>query len=212
MRLRDLTNYLDSVSSSGATFDELKNRFEETDPEDLKRICHAAIDLDEVKTDGKGRGLRYYGINYEIVKITNGDTVRRIDTNKFIDGKIDVSDCLNTKEKIQKILASEHPLSGPILLSYRENISDISTNRELKDFIKNGVKDCDVRLYYDPKKKQNIVYSKNERVRHNSLWLGIVDNKYIVRKHFNDSQDQPEVREFDKYEEFEKLVRTLLPK
>lgn len=212
MRLRDLLNYVDTCNTGGATFDEIKQEFGDADPEDISRLLSSALDLNEIKKDGKGRGVRYYGINYDIVKIKNEAMVPHVDTSKFIDGHINVSKCATVKEKIQTILDSEHKLSKPVKFSYRERITGNENGKELHDFILTGVRDIDIGLHYDFKTGKNVVYAKTERTIYNSMWIGCIDGLWTIKQIFNGLNDRPDIREFQTFVEFEKCLRTLLTK
>jgi hypothetical protein len=213
MRLKDLLNYIDRSTTSGATFDELKNEFNEEDPDEIKRLVNAALDLNEIKRDGKGRGTKYYGINFDIVKIkTEAATISHNNDSKFIDGQINVSKCLNVKEKIQVILASDHHLSQPSRLSYRETIEGGENGKELHDFILGGVRDIDIGLHFDRIFGKNVIYSKQVKNIYNSIWIGNINNTWIIKKIFNGLVDQPDVKEFDNFSDMEKCLKTLTGK
>ena len=111
MRLRNLLDYLDSRTTNGASFDELKNKFDDVESEDIQRLVKSALDLSEIKKDGQGRGVRYYGINFDIVRIKNEAARPLTNEGNKVDGAIDISKCSNTKEKIQTVLASTHCLA-----------------------------------------------------------------------------------------------------
>lgn len=207
MKVYDLVHFIEGKTSSGATLDELKSHFDETDHEDLKRMVNAAVDMDMLKKDGKGRGLRYYGFNYEIVKITNiGSPYVNLDNKNLIDGAIDVSDCLTVKDKIRKVLASDHPLSRPITLTYREKLQDKESARII-NFIRDGYRDVDVKITYEPLKKANVIYSKWEKVYNNTIWIGIEEGQYVIKLQVGGNPNQPEIMKFKEWAEFEKCVK-----
>jgi len=212
VRLRDLLNYIDARNTGGATFDEIKQEFGDVEPDDISRLLSSALDLSEIKKDGKGRGVRYYGINYDIVKIKNDGFVPQVDNAKFIDGHINVSKCATVKEKIRTILASDHKLSKPFKFTYREKISGNENGKELHDFIISGIRDIDVGVHFDFKTQKNVQYCATERCVYNSLWIGCIDGLWTIKMIFNGMTDRPDIREFDNFVEFEKCLRTLLTK
>ena len=212
MHVFELIRFIERFESSGVTFDEIKHNYYDNDPEEIKQLIQSGLDLQELHKSGQGRGTRYYGIKFQIVEIRPDGGVIKVDTNKFIDGAIDVSKCVTAKEKIKVILESNHPLSQPITLSYREHLLDKSTNKELRDFVNDGMMDVDTRLIYDNLKKKNIIYSQKSKPRYNSIWLGKIDGKITIKKMYGGSEHLPEVKEFENYSEFEKYIRTLLGK
>ncbi len=210
MRLRDLLNFIDKSTTSGMSFDDIKNEFTDVESEDLKRLLKSALDLNEIKQNGKGRGTKYYGINHEIVIIRSEGVNRPTNDAKKVDGAIDISKCANTKEKIQTVLSSSHCLSQPIKFSYREKIAFTENGKELHDFILTGVKDIDVGIFYDRKCKENAIYTNKEKNTYNSLWIGNIEGTWTIKKIFNGMANTPEIREFESYNELEKCLRTLL--
>ena len=211
MRFHDLISFIEKSENSGLTFDDIKSNFSDVENDMLKQFIQSGLDLKELHKNGKGRGTRYYSTKFEIVEIFP-DIVAKVDNNKCIDGAIDVSKCANVKEKVDVILKSDHPLSRPINFSYRERILDKLSNRELRDFVLDGIADVDVRLTYNMTDKKNYVYSKQVKPHYNGIWIGIVDKKLMVKKMFGNSEHLPMIMTFENYQDFEKYLRTLLSK
>lgn len=210
MRLRDILNYLHTCKNSGASFDDFKRQFEEADKEDIKRLLESAIDLGDVKTDGKGRGLRYYSSEYEIVKITN-DTPKENSAKKIIQG-IDLSDCLTTQDKARKIIESDIALTGIVSLEYKQKLFDKEFNRELYDFIHDGAKYIDIKLHHNPKTGKNEIFYKKVKEVGNALTIRYKEGEWQIIKTDHACPERPETKSFTDYGEFEKCVRTLLLK
>lgn len=210
MKLQNLTNFVKSSKTSGVTFDDIKDNFPESDKEELERLLKAGLDLDFLKKSGRARGTRYYGFEFEVVQINAATIVQKVDENKFIDGVIDAGKCASVKEKIELVLKSSHPLSKPVSFAYRERMLDKQTNRELKDFLNDGVIDVEVKLHYSFDQKKNVIYSKQIKPAYNGIWIGKRDGILTVIKKFKDSDYLPEEKKFEKWIDFEKYLKTLL--
>lgn len=205
MKYRDLISCIQKAGNGGISIDDLKAHFGEDCKDDISRLIEAGLNLQEIKKEGKGRGTRYYDVNVEIVKITV-DGPERCSGNMV--GGIDVSGCQTVKQKIQTILNSQTPLTGMVELGYRESVLEHETGKELIDFIKDGSRFVDIGMMHD--KGKNVVYKKSERVRGNKLSIYRKDNKWILEKTFHDCLERPEITEYSKYEELEKVLRTLV--
>ena len=210
MRLRDVLNYLDVCKNSGASFDEFKREFEETDKEDIKRLLDSGVDLGDIKTDGKGRGLRYYSSKFEIVKITI-NTPKDNANRKEIQG-IDLSDCITSQDKIKKITESDIALTEIVTFQYKQRLFDKEFGRELYDFMNDGAKYIDVKLHYNFKNKKNEIFYKGVREVGNALSIRYKDGQWIIVKTDHACPERPETKCFTDYGEFEKCLRTLLLK
>jgi phage anti-repressor protein len=212
LRLKQIISYLQHQGSSGATLDELKSEFHDEEIEDIKRLINAACDLGEVKKDGKGRGIRYYLVDVEIVKITNSDCKRNSTESKFIEN-IDVTDCLTTKQKVEKVLSSNEQLVNLHYFEYREKINDTEIGKELYDFMHHGVADVSISVCHSLAHKKNIIYSKNERILNNKIIIQRSGkNGWQVIKQNFECPDRPETQEFSSWAELEKCLKTLLSK
>jgi len=212
MRLFDILSFIEHRGSNGASLDEIKANFsnDNDELEEIKRLIQSGLDLNELHKNGKARGVRYYSIKYPIIQICGNELSTKVNDNKFIDGAIDVSKCVSTKEKIKIVLESTHPLSKPISLTYRESLLEKFSNRELRDFCSDGMVDTDVRIIYDNLKKKNYIYSQKEKIHYNSIWFGKIEGTLTIKKMYGGSEHLPEVKEFVNWEEFEKHLRTLL--
>lgn len=210
MRLREILNYLDICKNSGASFDEFKREFEESNKDDIKRLLDAAIDMGDVKTDGKGRGLRYYSSEYEIVKIIP-DTPKENANKKNIQG-IDLSDCITSLDKIKKILASDIPLTDIVSFEYKQKLSEKEFGRELYDFLHDGAKYTDVKLRYNKKENKNEIFYKKVKEVGNALTIKYKEGEWLIIKTDHACPERPETTSYTNYMEFEKCVRTLLLK
>lgn len=210
MRLRDVLNYLDVCKNSGASFDEFKREFEETDKEDIKRLLDSGIDLGDIKTDGKGRGLRYYSSKFEVIKITI--TPAKDNVNKKEIQGIDLSDCITSQDKIKKILESDVPLTEIVSFQYKQRLFDKEFGRELYDFIHDGAKYIDVKMHYSFKNKKNEIFYKGVRESANSIFIRYKDGQWVIIKTDHVCPERPETKSFTDYGEFEKCLRTLLLK
>ena len=216
MKLLQLVGFINSFEGYGVTYEYIKNNLKEpyeknVDEEDLKRLISSALDLSYIKKHGQGRGLKYYGLQFEIVDLTK--TVKKVDNAKLIDGAIDVSQCATAKEKVKVILESNHPLSQPLVFSYRERLLEKTTNRELRDYINDGINDVDVKVIYDNLKKKNYIYSKQNKKKYNQIMIGKNEDGILtVTKIMDGSQSYKEEKTFDDWNSFEKYLRTLLPK
>lgn len=204
MRLNDILTFLNKKGTAGATLDEFKNELGDEDMDTMKRLLNAGMDLGEIKKDGKGRGLKYYGIDFEIVKIIVGPKQKH---GNLVE-EIDVTECKTVREKILKVLASDYKLKGLHKFSYREKLEDKELNRDLYDFIHKGALDIDVNVAC---KDKNYIVSKPTKLVSNKLVIQRTNlNEWTISKHFFECLDRPEVTTFTKYEEFEKCLRTLL--
>lgn len=209
MKIMHLIEFVNSNKGYGVSYDYIKNKFAEEDEEDIKRLISAALDLAYIKKAGKGRGVKYYGIEFDII----AEAPKNENVNTFIDGAIDVSNCLTTKEKIKAVLESTHPLSRPVSFEYRENLLEKTTNRELRDYINDGIADVNVKIIYDNIKKKNYIYSQQNKKKYNQIMIGKnKDGILTVTRIMDGSQSYKEEKTFDDWISLEKYLRTLLPK
>lgn len=207
-KLSDILNYLGNCKGSGATFDDLKHKFDKEEKEEIKRLLEAGLLLQEIKTDGKGRGLRYYLIDSDIVKILP-DAPQKNNLKNSIEG-IDVSDCLTTQDKIKKIQASDIPLAGIVPFEFNQKLfDDKEYGKELYDFIHDGTKYVDVKLHNNPKNKKNEIFYKKVRETGNSVTIKYKDGEWLIVKTHCACIDRPEVKSYTSYTEFEKCLKTL---
>lgn len=202
-------SYINKCGGNGATHKEIKKFFNTVDESEIDRIIEAAMLLGDIKKNGKGSGVRYYGKDVNIIEIDKTANTLCLDSSKrtFIDGVIDVSDCTG-KDKIKRVLESDHPLSTPILLDYYTDTSEKAIGRELHDFINTKLTRTEVRLMYDSATKKNKIYFKKDIQKTNSVWVGFEDDQFTIKKYRYASPDNPEVKKFDTIEEMNKCLRT----
>lgn len=206
MRLSDLLNSLTKRGTIGASVDDLRNEFGDDNLDDIKRLVQAAMDLQEIKKDGKGRGVKYYLIDVVIPEHQNG-IVRKISQENLIEGVIDVTGCV-TKEKIERILASEHKLQQVHMFGYRRKIENQMYNKELYDHINTGVIDVEIKVANI--KNKNTIISKKENFLNNKLVISRnTDGQWEITKIFFECPDRPEIKTFSSYSDFEKCLKTL---
>lgn len=216
MKLLHLVRFINSFKGYGVTYEYIKNNLKEPcekniEEEDLKRLISSALDLNYIKKYGRGRGLKYYDAEFEIVDTTK--SVKKVDDTKLVDGVINVSKCATAKEKVKVVLESNHPLSQPLVFSYRERLLDKTTNRELRDFINDGINDVDVKVAYNSLKKKNYIYSQQNKKKYNQIMIGKnKDGILTVTRIMDGSQSYKEEKTFDDWISLEKYLRTLLPK
>lgn len=208
MKIMHLIEFVNSNKGYGVSYDYIKNKFVEENEEDIKRLISAALDLAYIKKSGKGRGVKYYGMEFDII----ADAPKNENVNTYIDGAIDVSKCLTTKEKIKTVLESTHPLSRPVSFEYRENLLEKTTNRELRDYINDGIADVSVKIIYDNVKKKNYIYSKNKKSKYNQIVIGKNNDGVLTITKYIEGNAYKDTLTFDDWASFEKYLRTLLPK
>jgi hypothetical protein len=214
LRLRDILNVLTRKGNAGATVDDFRNEYGNEEIEDIKRLLQAAQDLNEIKKDGKGRGVRYYLIDVQIPehKVRVGG-VRKISEENFIEGVIDVSGITSVKEKIDKIIESDHKLQEIHRFTYRKKLDKPLYGRELYDYINHSVVDVDVMVGYDIKKKKNAILYSKEKISSNKLIISREpDGRYAIVKIHLECPDRPEIQRFTLISEFEKCLRTIVQK
>lgn len=214
LRLRDILNVLARKGNAGASLDDFRNEFGDEEMEDVKRLVQAAQDLQEIKKDGKSRGVRYYLIDVEIPerKIKVGG-IRKVLEENFIEGVIDISGLVTVKEKVDKILESDHKLEGIHQFSYRKKIDQALYGKELYDHINHCVVDVDVFVGYDTKKKKNAIIAHKEKVLNNKLIISREqDGQFAIVKIHLECPDRPEIARFSLKSEFEKCLKTIIPK
>lgn len=206
-------SYINKCGGNGATHKEIKSFFNTVEETEIDRIIEAAMLLNEVKKNGRGSGVRYYGKDVKIIEIDKTINTLCVDSTKrtFIDGVIDVSDCTG-KEKIERVLESNHRLSMPISLDYYTDTSVKAIGRELYDFVNTKLTRTEVRIMYDSATKKNKIYFKKDIQKTNFVWVGFEDNQFTVKKYRYASPDNPEVKKFDTVEEMNKCLRTFLVK
>ena len=207
-------SYINKCNGNGATHKEIKNYFKTVDEAEIDRIIESAMLLGDIKKNGKGSGVRYYGKDVKIIEVQKDSNELCVDSSKkvFIDGAIDVSDCTSGKEKIKKILESNHQLSRPIMIDYYTDTSIPAIGKELYDFINTKLTRTEVRIFYDTATSKNKIYLIKEIQKTNSVWIGFEDNQYTIKKYSYSSPDNPEVKKFDTIEEMGKCLRTLTAK
>ena len=154
MRVKQLTEYLKQRGGYGASLTDIQAHFE-AEGDEAKRVIESAINLDEVKKAGKGRGVKYYLAEVDIIetKDTNNNGVVEGNEAASISG-IDLTGCITTKDKIKRIMNSDKPLTQLIELSYTEDLLDKETGRKLVDFIKGGYKLITVGLMFNNQEKK----------------------------------------------------------
>lgn len=214
LRLRDILNTLTRKGNAGANIEDFRNEFGDEEMDDIKRLLQAALDLQEIKKEGKSRGVRYYSIDVEVPQIKSSKLgTRKASEENFIEGIIDVSNCVTVKEKVEKIEASEHKLNDIHLFSYRKKIEKPLLGRDLYDHINHGIIDVDVTVGYDPKKKKNGILTHKERILNNKLIISREqDGQYVISKIHLECPDRPEILKFSLQSDFEKCLKTLQPK
>ena len=135
------------------------------------------------------------------ILITNGD-------GKFIEGIIDVTDCKTTKEKIDRILESDHLLNEMQLFSYRRKTDDSIHGKELYDYLNHGAVDTDVKIANV--KGKNSIVSIKEKYLNNKIIIGRDnDGQWMITKIDYECPERPSTIKFENYGEFEKCLRTL---
>jgi hypothetical protein len=214
LRLRDILNVLTRKGNAGATVDDFRNEYGNEEIEDIKRLLQAAQDLNEIKKDGKGRGVRYYLTNVQIPehKIRVGN-VRKVSEENFIEGVIDVSGITSVKEKIDKIIESDYKLQELHRFTYRKKLDKPLYGKELYDHINHSVVDIDVTIGYDIKKKKNAILYSKEKISSNKLIIcREPDGQYAIVKIHLECPDRPEIQRFTLMSEFEKCLRTIVQK
>lgn len=205
MKLLDLLTSLSKRGMAGATIEELRNEFGDDQLDDIRRLAQAALDLNETKKDGKGRGTRYYLLDTIIPQKTNGS--KKVCEEDFIEGVIDVTKC-TTLEKIKRVLESDHKLQYIYTFEYRKKLENQTYNRELYDFINCGVVDVEVKVANV--KGKNIIISKHEKHLNNKLLIfKESDGDWAITKIFYECPERPETQTFSSQMEFEKCLRTL---
>lgn len=214
LRLRDILNVLTRKGNAGATLDDFRNEFGDDEMDDIKRLIQAALDLQEIQKEGKSRGIRYYLIDVQIPehKVRVGG-VRKVSVENFIEGVIDVSGITSVKEKVDKILESDHKLQELHRFSYRRKIDKPLYGKELYDYINHSVVDVDILVGYDVKKKKNAILSCKEKISANKLIIcREPDGQYAIIKIHLECPDRPEIQRFTLISEFEKCLRTIVQK
>jgi hypothetical protein len=205
MRLADLLKSLGKHGTSGASVDDLRNEFGDDNLNDIKRLVNAALDLQEVKKGGKGRGVKYYLINIEIPNHPTG--VKKLSEENLLEGVIDISGC-TTKEKIERILSSEHKLKEVHTFEYRQKVENQLYKKDLYDHINTGIIDVEIKIANV--KGKNIIIGKNKRYLSNKVTISKeTDGQWTVVKTFFECPDRPEILKFESYNEFEKCLKTL---
>jgi hypothetical protein len=205
MRLADLLKSLGKHGTSGASVDDLRNEFGDDNLNDIKRLVNAALDLQEVKKGGKGRGVKYYLINIEIPNHPTG--VKKLSEENLLEGVIDISGC-TTKEKIERILSSEHKLKEVHTFEYRQKVENQLYKKDLYDHINTGIIDVEIKIANV--KGKNIIIGKNKRYLSNKVTISKeTDGQWTVVKTFFECPDRPEILKFELYNEFEKCLKTL---
>lgn len=214
LRLRDILNVLTRKGNAGASVDDFRNEYGDEEIEEIKRLLQAAQDLNEIKKAGKGRGVRYYLVDVEIPEhTTRVSNVRKVSVENFIEGVIDVSGITSVKEKIDKILESDHKLEGLHRFSYRRKSDKPLYGKELYDYINHSVVDVDILVGYDVKKKKNAILSCKEKISANKLIIcREADGQYAIVKIHLECPDRPEIQRFTLISEFEKCLRTIVQK
>lgn len=213
MKRRDMLNYIVSSNGNGVSFSDISRKFENEETGDIQRLLEALMLDNEIKKDGKGRGTRYYYIDAEIVKIFESSTgvVAIADPATLIDGIIDVSHCATVQEKIDAVLQSTEKLQNPCSFEYRKKIIIDQSFGALKKFLLGGVEDVCVKIIYDNLKRKNVIYSKKSKKQHNAIFITLNEKDEIeLCKLINGSFSSPEKSVFNKYEEFEKCLKTLI--
>jgi len=205
MRLSDLLNSLTKRGKSGASIDDLRNEFGDDHLDDVKRLVQAALDLEEIKKNGKGRGVKYYIVNIEIPQ--HIITTKKVSEEHLIEGVIDVSKC-TTLEKIERIKNSEHKLQSVHTFSYRLKLENQGCGNELSDFINAGVIDVDVKLA-NVKGKNVIISTKKKHLNNKLLVFKETDGNWAITKIFFECPERPETQTFSSQAEFEKCLKTL---
>ena len=214
LRLRDILNVLTRKGNAGATVDDFRNEYGDEEIEEIKRLLQAAQDLNEIKKDGKGRGVRYYLIDVQIPehKVRVGG-VRKVSEENFIEGVIDVSGITSVKEKVDKIIESDHKLQELHRFTYRRKLDKPLYGRELYDYINHSVVDVDIMVGYDIKKKKNAILCSKEKISSNKLIISREpDGRYAIVKIHLECPDRPEIQRFTLISEFEKCLRTIVQK
>lgn len=214
LRLSNILNSLTRRGNAGASVDDFRNEFGDEELDDIKRLVQAALDLTEIKKDGKGRGVRYYIADIEIPQFKKATTgVRKISEDLFLEGVIDLNGCTTVKEKIARIEASEHKLTGLHYFFYREKLHNGLLGRDLLDHVRHSVLDVDVTIAHDAKKKKNVVITTRHKVLSNKLIINREpDGQYTIIKIHLECPDRPEIVRFTLYSEFEKCLKTLQPR
>ena len=210
MRVKQLTEYLKQRGGYGASLTDIQAHFE-AEGDEAKRVIESAINLDEVKKAGKGRGVKYYLAEVDIIetKDTNNNGVVEGNEAASISG-IDLTGCITTKDKIKRIMNSDKPLTQLIELSYTEDLLDKETGRKLVDFIKGGYKLVTVGLMFNNQEKKNVIYKKQERIRANQIQFGRDENgrAFFLKKVDARNPSYPEIEAFDDYEELREYLRS----
>jgi hypothetical protein len=208
--LRDLLNYLETCKNSGSSFDELKREFGDDNKEEIKRLLDSASDMGEIKSDGKGRGLRYYLPQYEIIKIMP-DIPKENANKKMIQG-IDLNDCITSQDKAKKIIASDIPLTDIVSFQYKQKLFNQTTGKELYDFIHDGAKYVDIKLHHNPKSNKNEIFYKKIREIGNAITIKYKEGEWLIIKTDHACPERPETKSYTNYSEFEKCLKTLFLK
>ena len=206
MRYRDVVSYVEDCKTSGASMDDLKARFDGQDTEEINRLLQSAMDNGEIKKDGKGRGTRYYDSRVEIVKIM--PTAEPKYDGNYV-ANIDVKGCNTTREKIEKILASDTPLARLVTLGFKESMLEKPTGKDLLDFVKDGSRYKEFGLMHDNSKKKNVIYKKSVRSKGNKVTFYRDDDKWYLEKWYPDCP-RPDVTEFNKWEDLQKCLSQLV--
>jgi hypothetical protein len=190
--LRELVTYL-KTQPTGASMGELKELFE--DESLLKQYIKSGLNNDEIFTEGKKRGTRYYVKGIEPVK---PEPKKESEVEEF-------ADSLDHSE-LESILKSDKPVSGEGVFC---NIMKFGKDdKDLVSFFKSGSVIEQNFVRYDKVKKKNVIGQKISRTVYNKMGIKQIGRKFIINK-YNTHTESFEVETFDDYEDMREYLRIL---
>ena len=193
MKLSDVINFL-KTQKYGSTMLEIKQAFIMEDPENVQRLVDSGMNLDNITSDGKGRGLRYYAYDMEIIRKPTTGSIIREETKRGI-------------ERVKEILSSETPV--PSLTEVIWSEKGLFDENSIKGFLQNHIEHNTVKIMHDKLKNRNIVYSHQKKKHYNTIKLTRTDEGFELIKVNGATPTYEDKMTFKNIEELAKFLKRI---
>lgn len=192
--LKELIVHL-KICENGASSGELKEFF--NDESLLKQFLKAGIDNEQIFTQGKKRGTRYYAKGASVI-------VAPIKEPK----KTEVDDYADSLEHtdIDQYLKSDKPMAGQGV--FTKVIKFGKDDNKLSSFLKSGVVVEQSYIQWSKEEKRNIVVEKASHTIYNKIGIKQEGRKFILQK-YNSHNNHIEAETFGDYEDMREHLRIL---
>lgn len=197
--LKELTNFLKSKGSNGASFSDLKDVFQNED--EIKSFIKMGLENEVIIKTGAKRGTRYYSSTVTPNESKPQPTKEDKKNNKKEDSNYEPS--CEKGGTLESYLQSDKPVVGiPVITETRY----FGTTENLPKSLQSGMVVKQYYLEYDKKSKRNIIAQEIESVIYNRVSLKREGRLFVVEK-FDTKSAQFTRVEFKSYEAMREYVR-----